>query len=173
MHAFKCKLPCINLQCHEVVSRYLYTSRTLSTRFSSDLHLFHMLQVIVCWSSELHQQVKAPQCTRRAPAIRCPRRRHSLRSGRRTADALRQGHHGGSAPGTAQQAAGAAAVAVQAAPARRFAKQQVPDDILHDKELNQAISVLPANYNFEASPRPYSLVHMAPIERIGAREEAS
>jgi 2-(3-amino-3-carboxypropyl)histidine synthase len=26
---------------------------------------------------------------------------------------------------------------------------QVPDDILHDEALNEAISLLPANYNFE------------------------
>lgn len=26
---------------------------------------------------------------------------------------------------------------------------QVPDDILHNEALNEAIAVLPANYNFE------------------------
>jgi hypothetical protein len=28
-------------------------------------------------------------------------------------------------------------------------RQQVPDDILHDEDLNAALEVLPANYNFE------------------------
>lgn len=32
---------------------------------------------------------------------------------------------------------------------KRFVKQQVPDDILHDEALNVAIAVLPHNYNFE------------------------
>lgn len=32
---------------------------------------------------------------------------------------------------------------------RRFIRQQVPDDILHNARLNDAIAVLPANYNFE------------------------
>ncbi|GIL65397.1 hypothetical protein Vafri_19153 [Volvox africanus] len=32
---------------------------------------------------------------------------------------------------------------------RRFVRQQVPDDILHNDQLNEAIAVLPANYNFE------------------------
>ncbi|KAK9804679.1 hypothetical protein WJX73_009622 [Symbiochloris irregularis] len=32
---------------------------------------------------------------------------------------------------------------------KRFIRQQVPDDILHNAELNRAIAVLPANYNFE------------------------
>lgn len=37
-----------------------------------------------------------------------------------------------------------------AAPAvKRFVKQQVPDDILHNAALNAAAAVLPANYNFE------------------------
>jgi len=30
-------------------------------------------------------------------------------------------------------------------------RQQVPDDILHDVNLNAALEVLPANYNFEVS----------------------
>ena len=28
---------------------------------------------------------------------------------------------------------------------------QVPDSVLHDEALNQAVSVLPANYNFEVN----------------------
>ena len=32
---------------------------------------------------------------------------------------------------------------------KRFVRQQVPDDILHNDQLNEAIRVLPANYNFE------------------------
>ncbi|GFR40267.1 hypothetical protein Agub_g436, partial [Astrephomene gubernaculifera] len=32
---------------------------------------------------------------------------------------------------------------------KRFVRQQVPDDILHNPQLNEAIAVLPANYNFE------------------------
>jgi 2-(3-amino-3-carboxypropyl)histidine synthase len=33
-------------------------------------------------------------------------------------------------------------------------RQQVPDDILHDANLNAALEVLPANYNFEVgAPR--------------------
>jgi hypothetical protein len=35
------------------------------------------------------------------------------------------------------------------APVKRFVRQQVPDDILHDAALNEAMAVLPANYNFE------------------------
>ncbi len=36
-----------------------------------------------------------------------------------------------------------------AAAVKRFVRQQVPDDILHNEQLNEAIGVLPANYNFE------------------------
>lgn len=32
---------------------------------------------------------------------------------------------------------------------KRFVRQQVPDEVLHDAGLNDAIKVLPANYNFE------------------------
>jgi len=32
---------------------------------------------------------------------------------------------------------------------RRFVRQQIPDDILHNPALNEAIKVLPVNYNFE------------------------
>jgi 2-(3-amino-3-carboxypropyl)histidine synthase len=32
---------------------------------------------------------------------------------------------------------------------KKFTRQQVPDDILHDVALNEAIAVLPSNYNFE------------------------
>ena len=32
---------------------------------------------------------------------------------------------------------------------KRFVRQQVPDEVLHDAALNQAIAVLPLNYNFE------------------------
>lgn len=34
---------------------------------------------------------------------------------------------------------------------KRFTRQQVPDEVLLDAALNQAIAVLPANYNFEVS----------------------
>lgn len=34
-------------------------------------------------------------------------------------------------------------------PVRRFVRQQVPDSILNNTQLNEAIAVLPANYNFE------------------------
>lgn len=34
-------------------------------------------------------------------------------------------------------------------PVKRFVRQQVPDDILHNSALNAAMSVLPSNYNFE------------------------
>ena len=30
---------------------------------------------------------------------------------------------------------------------------QVPDDILHDEDLNKAIAILPANYHFEVHTR--------------------
>ncbi|KAF5835432.1 putative diphthamide synthesis protein-domain-containing protein [Dunaliella salina] len=32
---------------------------------------------------------------------------------------------------------------------KRFVRQQIPDDILHNPALNEAIKVLPVNYNFE------------------------
>ncbi|GLC65677.1 hypothetical protein PLESTF_000328000 [Pleodorina starrii] len=49
---------------------------------------------------------------------------------------------------TANTASSASSTAPGAA-VRRFVRQQVPDDILHNAALNEAISVLPANYNFE------------------------
>lgn len=36
---------------------------------------------------------------------------------------------------------------------------QVPDDILHDAALNDAIAVLPSNYNFEVCRPPQSRAH--------------
>ena len=36
---------------------------------------------------------------------------------------------------------------------------QVPDDILHNEDLNKAISVLPANYNFEVGDSSPRFVH--------------
>ena len=32
---------------------------------------------------------------------------------------------------------------------KRFTRQQVPDEILNDAALNEAVAVLPSNYNFE------------------------
>ncbi|GAB4813198.1 hypothetical protein N2152v2_000244 [Parachlorella kessleri] len=43
----------------------------------------------------------------------------------------------------------AVVLAKRPAVVRRVIGQQVPDDILHDKALNDAIAILPANYNFE------------------------
>ena len=37
-------------------------------------------------------------------------------------------------------------------PLRELHGVQVPDEVLHDDALNEAISVLPANYNFEVIP---------------------
>jgi hypothetical protein len=34
-------------------------------------------------------------------------------------------------------------------PSRELHGVQVPDEVVHDEALNEAISVLPANYNFE------------------------
>ncbi|PNH00630.1 Diphthamide biosynthesis protein 1, partial [Tetrabaena socialis] len=48
---------------------------------------------------------------------------------------------GASAPGPAAVAAPGGV--------KRFVRQQVPDDILHNDQLNEAVAVLPANYNFE------------------------
>ncbi|KXZ49629.1 hypothetical protein GPECTOR_20g486 [Gonium pectorale] len=49
---------------------------------------------------------------------------------------------------TANQPGGASGAAPPGA-VKRFVRQQVPDDILHNEQLNEAIRVLPANYNFE------------------------
>lgn len=34
-------------------------------------------------------------------------------------------------------------------PVKRFIRQQVPADVLHNPSLNEAIKFLPVNYNFE------------------------
>lgn len=49
----------------------------------------------------------------------------------------------------AQEACIALTPRVPAPAAKRFVKQQVPDDIINDEALNAAIAALPANYNFE------------------------
>ena len=46
---------------------------------------------------------------------------------------------------------------------------QVPDDILHDEALNEAISLLPANYNFEVR-RSESCAHGAAAAGVGIYE---
>lgn len=46
-------------------------------------------------------------------------------------------------------APGSSSAAPAAAGPRRFVRQQVPDEVLHDARLNAAAAALPANYNFE------------------------
>ena len=48
------------------------------------------------------------------------------------------------------------AARAQAGP-KRFVRQQVPDEVLHDAALNLAIAVLPVNYNFEVRFRDLSI----------------
>lgn len=61
---------------------------------------------------------------------------------------------GAAAPSERTDASGAAAgsqlVPRSHTAPKRFTRQQVPDEVLLDAALNQAIAVLPANYNFEA-----------------------
>lgn len=49
---------------------------------------------------------------------------------------------------------------------KRFVKQLVPDSILHDAALNEAIKVLPSNYNFEIHKTVWR------IQQAGARHVA-
>ncbi|KAG2426141.1 hypothetical protein HYH02_014856 [Chlamydomonas schloesseri] len=53
------------------------------------------------------------------------------------------------ATANAAPTAGAGAAPAAGGGVKRFVRQQVPDDILHNDQLNEAIRVLPANYNFE------------------------
>jgi hypothetical protein len=56
----------------------------------------------------------------------------------------------GSPVASPTQASSAALVERTPTPvARRFVKQQIPDDILNNEALNTAITALPANYSFE------------------------
>lgn len=82
--------------------------------------------------------------------------------GRRTAEALQRqrqevvgaGKEASSSPSDSPtQPSDSLAVTqrVQAATAKRYVKQQIPDDILRDEALNEAITALPANYSFEVS----------------------
>ena len=58
-----------------------------------------------------------------------------------------------------QNASSSIVVAAEKPPAvKRFVRQQVPDELLNEPELNQAITALPANYNFEASQAPLHAV---------------
>lgn len=59
-----------------------------------------------------------------------------------------------------------ASTSAAAQPVKRFVKQLVPDSILHDAALNEAIQVLPSNYNFEIHKTVWR------IQQAGARHVA-
>jgi 2-(3-amino-3-carboxypropyl)histidine synthase len=51
-------------------------------------------------------------------------------------------------------------------PAKRIIGQQVPSDILNNEQLNAAIAILPANYNFEIHKTVWR------IRNVGAKRVA-
>jgi hypothetical protein len=55
---------------------------------------------------------------------------------------------------------------------RRIVRQQVPDDILHDPALAAAMSVLPANYNFEIHKTVWR-VRQAGAKQVGPAAAAA
>ena len=50
---------------------------------------------------------------------------------------------------------------------KRFVRQAVPDDILHDAALNAAAAVLPSNYSFEIHKTVWR------VRQVRASERAS
>ena len=55
---------------------------------------------------------------------------------------------------------------VTAPRAKRAKKNQIPDQVLHNASLNEAISILPANYNFEIHKTVWRVLSDDSIQRV-------